>query len=220
MPLASPRYRSVNVMELKMEITMIRKERGFSLIEMMIVISILGFALAIGTPPLIQFLRHYQSKDAVHIVTGVIRQARSRAIQEKNHYVVYFDIANAQMTILDDDGGGHGNPSNPGFVITNRGNGRIDNGERTFGPYELPEGQVFGLIAGTVDAEGTYVTKAVSFSGNPPRVIFNPNGSTNEEGTIVVMPRKEFSEQKRGTEKMLIVRRSTGSVMEIKPEYN
>ena len=75
-------------------------------------------------------------------------------------------------------------------------------------------------MAGTVDEDGNYVTAPVTFSGNPPRVIFYPNGSTNEEGLVFVMPLKEFKEQKRGTEKMLIVRRSTGSVVVAKPSYN
>lgn len=207
-------------MKQKVEMNMLRTKKGFSLIEMMIVVSILGLILAIGTPPLIQFLRHYQSKDAVHTVTGVLRQARSRAIHEKNSYIVFFDVANSSMTLLDDDGGGNGNPSDPGFNVNNRGNGRIDNGERVFGPYELPQGQVFGLIAGSTDPEGAYVTKPVTFSGSPPRVVFNPNGSTNEEGLVFVMPMIEFREQKRGTDRMLVVRRSTGSVVVQEPDYN
>ena len=207
-------------MNKKMEMEKVKHNRGFSLIEMMIVVSILGLVLAIGTPPVIQFLRHYQSKDAAQIVMGVLRQARSRAIHEKNNYVVFFDITNGNMTILDDDGGGRGNPTDPGFNATNRGNSQIDSGELVYGPYDLPDGQVFGLIAGSVNSDGDYVTKPVTFSGNPPRVIFSPNGSTNEEGLIFVMPMIEFREQSKGTDKMLIVRRSTGSVVLEKPSYN
>lgn len=185
----------------------------------MIVISIIGLILALGAPPIIGFIKRYQSSDAARIVSGVLRKARSKAIHEKNNYVVFFNIANGTMIILDDDGGGNGDPSNPQFNPVNRGNGQLDSGERIIGPIRLPEGEVFGLVAGTVDEDGDYVTTPVTFSGNPPRVIFYPNGSTNEEGIIIVMPRKEFKEQKRGTEKMLYVRRSTGSVVLARPSY-
>ena len=195
------------------------KRQGFTLVEMMIMISIVGLILAIGTPPFVEYLRHSQSRDAAQIVAGILRQARSRAIQERNEYVVFFDMQNNQVTMLDDDGGGNGNPSDGAFSPTARGNGQADGNERVFGPYDLPEGQVFGLIAGSVDDEGVYITKPVSFSGNPPRVVFHPNGSTNEEGVVMVMPESEFREQIRGADMMMIVRRSTGSVVVQRPVY-
>lgn len=195
------------------------ENRGFTLVEMMIAVSVLGLILAIGTPPVIQFLRHIQSNDAAQIVTGILRKARSAAIQEKNEYVVFFDLVNSQVSILDDDGGGQGNPTNSGFNPLNRGNGRVDKNERMFGPYQLPKGQVFGFIGGTVGPDSNYVTSPVTFSGSPPQVVFFPNGSTNEEGLVFVMPEIEFREQKKGTEKMMIIRRSTGSIVLQNPTY-
>lgn len=197
-----------------------RSTRGFTLVEMMVVISVLGLVLAIGTPPLIEFLRHSQSSDSAQLVAGIMRKARSRAIYEKNEYVVFFDIANSRLTILDDDGGGNGNPSDPAFDPTNRGNGRPDSGEIVMGPYTLPDGQVFGFVGSTVGPNGNYVSSPVTFSGHPPRVVFYPNGSTNEEGLVFVMPDKEFRQQEKGLDKMLFLRRSTGSVVVQNPEYN
>ncbi len=195
-------------------------KKGFTLVEMVVTVSIFGLIMAIATPPIVKFLRRHQSKDAASIVMGAIRQARGRAIHEKNDYIVFFHTDNEMLTILDDDGGGGGNPDKAGFDPTARNNGKADNGERLLGPYRLPDGQVFGMIAGTVDSDGGYVTKAVTFSGNPPRVIFHPNGSTNEEGLIFVMPNLEFREQKKGYDQMMIVRKSTGAVTLQKPEYD
>ena len=195
-------------------------KKGFTLIELVVAISILGLVLAVGTPPVVRFLRHFQAKDTAQVVSGILRQARGKAIHEKNNYVVFFSIGNRTVTLLDDDGGGNGNPSNGGFIATNRGNGRADQGERMYGPYRLPEGQVFGMIGGTTGPDGTYVTSPITFSGNPPRVIFYPNGSTNEEGLIFVMPEAEFRAQQRGADQMLAVRRSTGSVVLARPTHN
>ena len=195
-------------------------KKGFTLIELVVAISILGLVLAVGTPPVVRFLRHFQAKDTAQVVSGILRQARGKAIHEKNNYVVFFSIGNRTVTLLDDDGGGNGNPSNGGFIATNRGNGRADQGERMYGPYRLPEGQVFGMIGGTTGPDGTYVTSPITFSGNPPRVIFYPNGSTNEEGLIFVMPEAEFRTQRRGADQMLAVRRSTGSVVLARPTHN
>jgi prepilin-type N-terminal cleavage/methylation domain-containing protein len=195
-------------------------KKGFTLVEMVVAISIFGLIVAVGTPSVVRFLHHFQSRDSAQYVSGLLRQARNKAIHEKNNYVVFFSTTRRTVTLLDDDGGGNGNPSDPGYVATNRGNSRTDQGERVYGPYPLPRGQVFGLVGGTVGPDGTYVTTPVTFSGSPPRVIFNPNGSTNEEGLIFVMPEGEFRAQKRGAEQMLVVRRSTGSVLLARPTYN
>jgi type II secretory pathway pseudopilin PulG len=193
---------------------------GFTLVEMMVIIAILGMVLAIGTPPLIEFLRDYQASDAASTVMGVLRQGRARAIHERNDYIAIFDLVNESITLVDDDGGGNGDPSDANFDPTNRGNGQQDGNERVFGPYSLPDGQVFGFVAGTVDQDGNYVTRPVTFSGSPPRVIFSPQGSVNEEGIILVMPQQDFLEQEKGSDQMMIVRRSTGSVILVEPEYN
>lgn len=194
--------------------------KGFTLVEVVIGLSIIGLVLAIGTPPIVRFLRHLQARDAAQFVSGLLRQARAKAVHERNNYVVFFNIPNSTVTFLDDDGGGNGDPSNPAFSPQNRGNGSADAGERIYGPFRLPRGQVFGLIAGTIGPDGRYVTSPVTFSGSPPRVIFYPNGSTNEEGLILLMPEGEFRSQRKGADRMLFVRRSTGSVVSMTPRYD
>ncbi len=195
-------------------------KKGFTLIEMMVAVTIIGLVLAVATPPVMRYMRHFQSKDTAQLVASILRQARGRAIHERNNYVAFFSLGDRTITLLDDDGGGGGNPADAGFVPTNRGNSRADAGETVYGPFELPAGQVFGLIGGALGLDGTYVTSPVTFSGSPPRVIFYPNGSTNEEGLVFVMSNADFRAQKKGAEQMLAVRRSTGTVILARPSYN
>ncbi|MFO7914942.1 MAG: hypothetical protein R6U43_04545 [Candidatus Krumholzibacteriales bacterium] len=197
-----------------------QNRRGFAFVEMMVIISVLGLILAVGTQPLIRYLRHSQSSNSAQLVAGILRKARSRAICEKNEYVVFFDLANSSLSILDDDGGGKGNPSDPRFVEANRGNGAHDPGEIIMGPFTLPAGQVFGFVGSAVDREGNYISAPITFSGSPPRVIFYPDGSANEKGLVFVMPGENFRRQEKGLDKMLMVERSTGNVAIEDPEYN
>ena len=196
-----------------------QNRRGFTFVEMMVIISVLGFVLAVGTQPLIQYLRRSQSSNSAQLVAGILRKARSRAICEKNEYVVFFDPASSSLTILDDDGGGKGDPSDSRFSEENRGNGVHDPGEIIMGPFTLPSGQVFGFVGSAVDQEGNHISVPITFSGNPPRVIFYPNGSTNEEGLVFVMPDENFRRQEKGLEKMLVVERVTGNVAIQTPDY-
>ena len=66
-------------------------KKGFTLVEMVIAISIMGLILAVGTPPILRYLRHFQSRDAAQVVSSILRQARGRAIHERNNFVVFFD---------------------------------------------------------------------------------------------------------------------------------
>ncbi len=193
--------------------------RGSTFTGVMIGVAALGMILAVGTPQTVQLLRRLQSKDAVQIVTGVLRKARTMAVQEKNEYVVFFDLENSKLSILDDDGGGDGNPANESFDSTNRGNREKDEGEKLFGPFKLPDGQIFGFVGGTVGPDGSYVTSPVTFSGFPPHVVFFPDGSVNEEGVVLVMPEVEYRQQKRGRDKMMLVTRYTGSIVIREPGY-
>ena len=183
------------------------------MLGMMVVISIIGLVLAIGTPSFVALLKYQQSKGTVQIVAGILSEARSKAIEEKNNFIVLFNLQSNEITVLDDDGGGSGDPSAVDFYRENRGNGRVDVGERVYGPYRLPSGQVIGLIAGTVAGEGSYLTTPESLPGAQPQIVFLPNGSTNEEGIIIVMPESELFEKSRDADQMMILERSSGSVV-------
>ena len=47
-------------------------KKGFTLVEMVIAISIMGLILAVGTPPILRYLRHFQSRDAAQVVSDIM----------------------------------------------------------------------------------------------------------------------------------------------------
>jgi prepilin-type N-terminal cleavage/methylation domain-containing protein len=107
------------------------QQGGFSLIETMIVLVVIGLTLAAGTP----FVRGYMHSrgigEAANDLVSQLDLARNRAIAENNPYRVLFDSPVAgQYRVHDDDDG----------------NGSIDEGEALYGPFTLPGSVAFDDI--------------------------------------------------------------------------
>jgi prepilin-type N-terminal cleavage/methylation domain-containing protein len=98
--------------------------RGFSLTELMIVISIMGVLLAVSAPALSQYAANWKLNGAVSDMAMVIRAARSTAVNKDINVVFLFDKDGSQYHALED---------------TN-GNGTSDAGERETSVQDLPSG--------------------------------------------------------------------------------
>jgi prepilin-type N-terminal cleavage/methylation domain-containing protein len=101
-----------------------RSVRGFTLTELMIVISIMGALLAITAPAMARFLRDWRLNGAASQMAMVLRSARSAAVNKDIDVVFTFDDAAGQYSFIED---------------TN-GNGDADAGERTSTVQTLPAG--------------------------------------------------------------------------------
>jgi len=66
--------------------------RGFTLLEIIIVISIMGVLAAISTPTFLDWAREARYRDAARGVASALREARSRAISTNQECDVEFDI--------------------------------------------------------------------------------------------------------------------------------
>jgi type II secretion system protein H len=67
------------------------RNRGFSFIELMVVLVILSLSISLVTPSLSRFLRTVELKGAAKRVSGILRHCRSEAVNKGLVYQVLFD---------------------------------------------------------------------------------------------------------------------------------
>lgn len=96
-------------------------QQGFSLIEMLIVVAILGILVLIGYPAIISLLQSMESQRIENELKQALRQARSESFITKQDVVVCMADSNRQCNRTAQD-------SLLVFIDSNR-NGRIDNKE-------------------------------------------------------------------------------------------
>jgi len=133
---------------------------GFTLLELMIVISILAFLAAVSTPNIISWFEGRKLSSASRDVLSAMQSARLRAVKERANAVVSFNVANNTFEAFVDDGGG---------TPANSGNNTRDGGETLFRS---------GSFA-TVDITSS------NFGGNA-FVAFTSRGFTGSAGTVTL----------------------------------
>jgi prepilin-type N-terminal cleavage/methylation domain-containing protein len=74
------------------------RERGFSLIELCIVLVIALVLSAMAVPQVLNVVNTFKLRNATVELSGIIQQARSRSVQDNAHYPIYFDTGSAGMT--------------------------------------------------------------------------------------------------------------------------
>jgi len=81
------------------------KQSGFTLIEMMIVIAIMGIFAGIAIPNYLSYMPKHRLNGAARQVMGDLMAARMQAVSQNNEFKVFFDLSinNHEYTILDDD---------------------------------------------------------------------------------------------------------------------
>jgi len=151
-----------------------RKDSGFTLIELMVTIAIIAVITAITIPNIISWLPNHRLGTASRDILSVLQQVRLKAVKENADVAIQFAPGNDDYTAFLDNGAGGGTS----------GDGVQNGTERTLKNKAMPVG---------IDLQSTTFTATadrISFNGrglpNPSfggRVIIqNSNGTIREIG--------------------------------------
>ena len=67
-------------------------QAGFTLIELVVVLAVIGFVLALGLPSLHRLMPGVEARATARAVAGVLREARSLAIRDNRRIAVDIDL--------------------------------------------------------------------------------------------------------------------------------
>lgn len=73
--------------------------KGFSLVELMVVIGIIGMLVAVAAPSLMGWTKNARSKEAANLVLLAMRQAKGQAINLNQRVKVDFDLETSVVTM-------------------------------------------------------------------------------------------------------------------------
>jgi type II secretion system protein H len=139
------------------------REAGFSIVELMVVLLILGITLAASLPAFNRYLASSTLQNASEEFAGRLKLARQTAVAQGVPQIVSWNTASQTYSIITDS----------------NGDGVAQAGEPVLGPFDLPNG--ITLANDTVDP----------FAGT--QLTFNPNGSASQSGTVVLSNTKNGS---------------------------
>ncbi|KAB2952642.1 prepilin-type N-terminal cleavage/methylation domain-containing protein [Heliorestis acidaminivorans] len=77
----------------------IKNHKAFSLIEILIVMTIVGILLSLGLPTMYNSLAEYKLNMAARQVQADMHWAREQAVKERNNFTIYFPTGLKQYTV-------------------------------------------------------------------------------------------------------------------------
>ncbi len=76
------------------------KQNGFSLMELVVVLVIIGLALSLVTPSLNRLSKTIELKASAREISGMLRYYRSDAIQKRQTHQILFDQESRELKVL------------------------------------------------------------------------------------------------------------------------
>lgn len=91
---------------------LMKKNSGFTLMELMVTIAIVGITAAIAIPSVISYLPKHRMSGGTRDIYSAMQYARMRAVKEKTRVVINFNAGTDSYTVFIDDGRGGGTADN------------------------------------------------------------------------------------------------------------
>lgn len=134
-----------------------KRESGFTLTEMMIVIAVFAIMAAIGIPAFMSMLPGMRLNGAARQIMTDLMAARMDAVKQNNRFRVFFNSPGTnQYQILDDDD--NDNTADTGEAITTK-NIQDNYNDVTFSstanPIFYPRGTAFGTTVTVTNSSGS-----------------------------------------------------------------
>jgi Tfp pilus assembly protein FimT len=158
-----------------------KKSLGFTVVELVVVILLIGITVALSIPSALSYIRNYQMMSAAQNVATQVQRARSQVVRSNSHrgLILNFDYPaedQYQYTSMDEDpvnGGWDGSvyPGNPGTFNPNasRNYGIAPPPPANITPpapgIPSPHGLVMDLPNGVEFVDGTYSSLLLRFDG-------------------------------------------------------
>ena len=131
-----------------------RDEHGFSLIELIIVLGLLGLVVVVGMPAMQDWLERYRVRTATQTLAADMQLQRMRAVSRNRRFSIQFNQANGTYILWD------GDPVN-GLTA-----------QMTPVPIGMPMGVTFTAPVGD--------PIELAWQGNDDWAVFHPDGSVND----------------------------------------
>lgn len=146
-----------------------RDERGFSLLELMVVVGILGTLAAISIMVSPAFMKHVKAESGIGQAVDALRVGRETAISQRRNVKIEFLGLNAIQTVRQDIGT----------------NGAVT-GTTVLATVELENNMRFQLQTGIPDTpDGFGNGTAISFGTSPERMFTSEGTLVNQQGDVM-----------------------------------